>query len=567
MSPAVHHGDDPTATPAVGGRRPRRSPAWLMALALLTAACSSGTDTGGRSSGPTTTTPIDSSTAGDVPDSTNPLSIEGGAEPDYDKIATDVLAMSNGEQTQYLTELAASIDQRLALDSGLEAVLGGPDATSTALHDAWAPLFDQVRTALRQPIQLGFRSAPQDAPNIGESLFGMLMTIGLGSEAVVSVSNDLPVGKVEKAEIAPGMNVEASTTNAVLDVKVSNTTKDGVTTKLTVHLEVAPCPGPDGRFTAKASAEMSATAGSVGGTGSLEVSLDGQLDDDAKLASTNIDFRMQMADFAGGKGKYSDVSGGYTGDTFNGLTFNRTGGDADEKYLTQVGISGIMYALMVSHFLTDAARKGWESGRCVRIDASASPGPKGLEPGSSSTVSAAPRSKIDGAPTGGTVTATLSAGGANVEPSSTPLPADAEFTYLAPDERNKSGTVSLEARSRRGVGSAAVDLDTSQTSYTATYNGGGIGITGTIDDLSQPFTTIGKFAGGSATFDHIPADDRSGTIDVGGGGSGAVLSGSGTYTIVENGDGTLTMNESISSCVAPNGSCRETAHAVLLTPI
>ncbi len=559
MSPALHDG---TATsPMFGGRRSWRPLALIVALAVAAASCSGGGDQSGPSEGSS------APDSANPPASTSPPGTDVATEPEYDVLAADVLAMPSEEQQQYLTDLAASFDQQLALDSGLEDMLGGPEATSAALHDAWAPLFDQVRATLGQPIQLGFRSAPQNAPNIGESLFGMMMTAGLGAEAIVSVSNDLPAGTTETAELGPGMKVKASTAKAALDVDVSNTSKEGVTTKLKMHLEVAPCPGPDGRFTAKASADMSATAGSVGGTGSLEVSVDGQLDDDARLASTNIDFRMQMADFAGGKGSFGDVSGGYTGDTFNGLTFNRTGGDVDEKYLTQVGVSGIMFALVISHFLTDAAQKAWESGRCVRIDASASPGPKGLDPGSNSTVSAAPRSKIDGAPTGGTVTATLSAGGANVEPSSTPLPADAEFTYLAPDERNKSGTVSLEARSRRGVGKAAIDLDTSQPSYAATYSGGGIGITGTVDDLGQPFTTDGKFTAGTAMFEHIPADDRSGSIVVTGGGPGAVLTGSGTYTIVDNGDGTLTMNESISSCTAPVGGCRQTAHAVLLTPI
>jgi len=110
--------------------------------------------------------------------------------------------------------------------------------------------------------------------------------------------------------------------------------------------------------------------------------------------------------------------------------------------------------------LSEAAQMGWESGRCVALQPTVSAGPKGLQPSASVTINAAPRSKIDGTPTGGTVTALLSGGEAGVEPSSTPVPADAEFTYQAPGEKDKTGQVALEARSRRGVGKATIDFDT-----------------------------------------------------------------------------------------------------------
>lgn len=62
----------------------------------------------------------------------------------------------------------------------------------------------------------------------------------------------------------------------------------------------------------------------------------------------------------------------------------------------------------------------------------------------------------------GIVTALLSGGETAVDPSSTPLPADAEFTHTAPGVRDKTGEVSLESRSKRGVGRAQITLDTDQ---------------------------------------------------------------------------------------------------------
>jgi hypothetical protein len=176
-------------------------------------------------------------------------------------------------------------------------------------------------------------------------------------------------------------------------------------------------------------------------------------------------------------------------------------------------------------------------------------------------------SKTDGGPAKGTVSAVLSNGGAEVQPSSTPVPADAQFAYTAAPERDQQATVALEARSKRGVGRATIDFDTKAKGYTASYSGDGLTITGTIDDLGAPFITNGTFPGGTATFTHIPNDERSGSLEVGGRGSGAQLSGGGTYTIVDNADGSKTMIENLHACVDVSGICRDSVHDVRLTPV
>ena len=119
-----------------------------------------------------------------------------------------------------------------------------------------------------------------------------------------------------------------------------------------------------------------------------------------------------------------------------------------------------LFGLLIQEFVLDAAKEGYTSGRCVEIGYGVSPGTTGLEPGSSATITARPRGKQDGVPTGGTVQALLSAGEKSVDPSSTPIPVDAEFEYGAPDEPNKTGTVSLEARSKRGIGRVDIKFDT-----------------------------------------------------------------------------------------------------------
>lgn len=104
-------------------------------------------------------------------------------------------------------------------------------------------------------------------------------------------------------------------------------------------------------------------------------------------------------------------------------------------------------------------------------------------------VLAEPRSKIDGAPTGGNVTATPSAGGASVEPNGSPVPADANSTYTAPDEQGQQGTVSYESRSKRGIGKAEITFST--TKPAAYLVVGGLEdwqVNQVVCDITKPFT-------------------------------------------------------------------------------
>ncbi len=487
---------------------------------------------------------------------------------DLDALAAELLAMSSVEQEAHLAELSTRFELEISELSGLEAALGGPESAAAALRSAWQPQIAAIREEAAQPVQLGFRMAAAPAvPDGGEGLFGGAMGIAESAIGAVAGSNDFEPGPPKTSKPEDPIQISASFDDVTIGFETPPST-GAVTTKIKARAEVKPCPGPDGTFTATALVEVETRAGDVGQTGTLDLSVSGQLDDNAQLVSHDHDFRMQWADFAGGKGTFVDVSAGTTTDG----VVNRTGGDVSAQVVTDAFNLGRTYSLYLLDRLITAAKSGWESGRCVQLTASASVGPSGLEPGSSAQISAMPRSKVDGSPTGGNITATLSAGGASVEPT-TPVPADAEFTYQAPDEANKSGTVALESRSKRGVGKASITFDTARPGYSARYDGGGISITGTVADLAQPFTTEGVFTGGSTTFQYTPSSDRAGSISFNSPcGPGCVLSGSGTYTIVDNRDGTFTMNEAVSSCTTVTAefsqqTCRDSAHSVLLTPL
>ena len=132
------------------------------------------------------------------------------------------------------------------------------------------------------------------------------------------------------------------------------------------------------------------------------------------------------------------------------------------------------------------------------------------------------------------------------------MPAVATFTYVAPGTRDKTGTVSLEARSKRGIGRAEVVLDTNARSYQATGGLDDFIGTGTICDLSQPFTISGT--GVTVTF--TPADDEHGDYTY----TGAIpdlgyeVFGSGTYTVTADDTGGTIIGTGPGSVKTPLGT-------------
>ena len=237
----------------------------------------------------------------------------------------------------------------------------------------------------------------------------------------------------------------------------------------------------------------------------------------------------------------------------------------EEQMATNARLAAL-FGMMVRSFLLDAATAAIESGRCVEIAYGVSPGTSGLEPSSTATITARPRAKQDGAPTGGTVSAQLASGRQNVEPATTPVPVDAEFTYTASDQLGDTGTVALEARSRRGVGKVQITFTTG-ASYVASGDSGGLVFSGTVASLNAPFTIDISFTGsesGGFAFDASTPDGGGVAIDAEG--SGARVTGSGTYTIADNGDGTKTITATVGACVYVSGVCDDSVHTILLTP-
>jgi hypothetical protein len=305
-----------------------------------------------------------------------------------------------------------------------------------------------------------------------------------------------------------------------------------------------PCPDANGSLDVSALLDVSATKGDAGQHGTLDVKVKAQVDDDAQLLSSDLDYQMQWSKSSGGSSKMVDVSVKYPASGETSVAVNRTAGDNTGELAQSAVTLGMIFAMLAQHFLLKAAQEGWESGRCVRLDVTPNPAPKDMEPSSTADITASPRSKMDGGPTGGTVMATLIDGASGVDPSTTKLPADASFVYTAHPEPLNHGTVKLEARSKRGVAKAEMTFETrGPASFQIVGGLDDFQVDEAVCDVMKPFQLSGggftaSFSGGlSGTYSYT------GPFDATGGGTYAISLPNGPLqpgTMVGEGSGSVT---------------------------
>ncbi|HEU5222558.1 MAG TPA: hypothetical protein VFU07_02625 [Candidatus Lumbricidophila sp.] len=506
-------------------------------------------------------------------------------EVDEAALSAEVARIESLSPADRETEAAAldhKVERALWVWAGLDDAVGGTQAADAAFVAAGRSL-SRFTAGMRSPLaefpstkaispEGGIQTAAylahgsvfagDEAPNLGMALFGGILATGLMAPMLVEATNKIEDGPPRTESMRDGFEVTAS--RGEVDFEIAHSSEEhGVTTSLRVKVKVQPCPDAQGRFEGSARIEMSATAkgGSVGQKSTVELNLTGRTNDDAQLVSSDLEYRTELADFAGGRGKYIDLSGSVRNGKST-VRLNRSGGSADAAIVDSAVGLALVLIIMGRHAILGAAQKGWESGRCVSLQVTAAPGPSGLKPSSEAKISAKPRSRIDGGPTGGAVTAQLASGGASVSPSGTKVKADATFSYTAPSEYDKSGTVELEARSKRGVAKASITLDTKRGAYIAS-GGSKVSISGKIPDLAQPFTLSGVGDGFTVVFSYTPTNDRSGTVTYSGSGSGASMSGAGRYSISGE-DPVLTLTQTHGGCV-DIGTCATNTDVITLT--
>jgi hypothetical protein len=471
---------------------------------------------------------------------------------DWQAQIAEYSAMDPAALESVVRTLGASVERKLMTLSGLEEELGGAAAADAAFAELNAAMTSATQRFTSQPNFGRFAAnvPGADEAAMGGLVFGTMMIVQLGTGAAVGATNDLKAGDPSSETAASddgaagnsSYTVSGSTDKAKLDVGVE-TTKAGLKGTLTTVITVAPCPDPTGRFTAttKMSASVSRAGGATGWKLAVEATVTGRVGDDAQLVTSDMDMRTQAARFESRKGMFLDLNltFGQVAGSFDvtGVTINRMNSTVTEDFAREQTKLSTAMALVAKEKSLEAAKKGWESGRCVKLVPTTTPAKRtGLEPSSTVTILAAPRSKVDGLPTGGTVQATR-AGQGSVDPADTKVPADATFVYTAPGEKDQKGAVFLESRSKRGVGKAELYFDTKAGGYAVDQPFGSPGgrIHGSICSLDKPFTLDLEIPAVqmTGTFSFTPAGDSQGSWRYAGTAMGGAAkdAGSGSYSV------------------------------------
>ncbi|MCR6663956.1 MAG: hypothetical protein NVV60_12615 [Luteimonas sp.] len=307
--------------------------------------------------------------------------------------------------------------------------------------------------------------------------------------------------------------------------------------KIRTKVKVTTCPDASGKVEAEFESKTELRSTSSAGTGGF-ITVTGKmarwLDDDANLIDDRMDSegRVEQTAFDNYESTHVDVtdtlstSRGQMGTRVNGRS--RSASDANvqgAEGLAKMGRYAAMRAI-------EQARRAWESGQCITLEPTTDPEKRtGQKPDTTYTIETKPRAKTDGAPTGGTVRATLS-GESRLDPDNRKVKADARFTYVNPSEKDKTASIDFEARSKRGIGKATLTFDTKEKkSYRIQVAQCPDGRWESMDvcDVSKPFTVTA--CGGMGSVAHTPTSDRGGTYAFKFQNHQGIADSSGTYTL------------------------------------
>ena len=436
-----------------------------------------------------------------------------------------------------ITKLEYALTRSLMKAGGLDDALGGEAKAEAALTDLYLDYERQGR-ALRAELPKAFLPANEGG---GGSMGGD----GWGGAAASTV---LGGSQADIAALAWERGQDRGETNGHAESSVGGDniwlvwTGDTVTLTTEVKADVAgikgkvkttvkmkTCPDPQGTVKAEFESVSSLSTGSGNASTRLSSSIEGHVDDDANLIEGQGDIE-SSAQQSTDRGDFVDVS-----DTIStsrdemGSNVNGQGGGASSEDVKAAQFMSRMARYAVYQTML-AAQKAWQSGQCIDLQVRSDPAKRtGARPNTAYTLFAEPRAKSDGAPAGGTVTATLN--GANRLNPTGKVKADAKFDYANPEKKDERASIDFESRSKRGVGKATLEFDTKRASYAIEFAqcpGGGRERM-RVCDVTRPFTVTA--CGGMATVTHIPRDDKGGTWRFNFQGAGGFADSTGSYTL------------------------------------
>lgn len=473
-------------------------------------------------------------------------------------LRTRFSAVPRAAQDQELADIDLAVERQLWSLSGLEAALGGAqqaDDLFARTNTAIRAELDAASGTVTARVKIGRKGVVLPADSLSEAngaaLMGGLIIAGISASSAANMVDGKANGSAPPEK---GITRSVTQTTGTIEVH-SSTTVEGVEVRMDTKATVQPCPDASGRVVASVTASGSTHQGATGMRYSYHVDVTVQVGDDAQIIDQTQAFRTEQSEYSPSGRRFLDIAYGADGTS----SVKRAVGDLPDDFVRNTATGGVVMGMTLAAMATDGAKEKWLSGACVVLKPTVSEGPSGLRPGAQVKITAAPRASVDGASTGGTVTAQMAGGEGSVDPSGTKVPADATFIYTAPTEPQKTGTVSLESRSKRGVGKASIRFDTYPLSFSADGGAAEFHGTGTICDLRKPFV----IAGTGLKLDFTPSGTSGGSYKLSGRAGGVAWSGGGSYTVAINEAGTSgkLVASGVNTISTPKGTFSDSAVA------
>lgn len=468
---------------------------------------------------------------------------------------------------------------KLMQATGLERELGGEAQAVDALK-AIAEAYERRARGLEADIPRMIR-----ADFTGEGMASGLSGMSMGTfMSMVTGSLVSSLSDQQFSELQANGPIKRSSNDGSFEIGIGQdgsitqhtefaVNENGINGKVKVTTRMDTCPDDSGRVTIDIEVDSQMSVQGKPGTGGSvhsQMKYERYLDDDAHLIDGNDGSASNLQVNMGGYENFQQQSAQFTlGRERGGApTFAQQYGEGfsifrpDETARTEKVLESVvlLQTLMAEAMLRGASSPPWESGRCIELKVTSSPGKRtGLSPSAAFDLEALPRAKSDGKPAGGTVTATLT-GGTRLQPASGKVPADARYGYTGPEKKDEAASIAFESRSRRGVGRATLEFDTKASrSYRVNGTSGGARFTGEICSLDRPFVITVDSITGTWPMEFTPGDSRSGQMKGTYSWEDCTQSGGGPYSVALEGDGPGTLRFTYNSTARCKFGSRSTS--------
>lgn len=312
------------------------------------------------------------------------------------------------------------------------------------------------------------------------------------------------------------------------------------------------CPDVNGSVYFDVSIKISGKSGESSYIQEAKAKVIAKVNDEADITSSEMKVNQGIQESVGGRNTYietefeiTDNSGTVTGTPPRIVRSSQDQG----PHAQELANSGYVAGMQAGASALAMAEAMWKNAGCITLHAKS---PGGVEVNSVTEVPVDVKHKYEGGNVPSKVLVALSG-----ETSVTPKQIDqtpGKLSYTAPPEKNKSATIKLEARSKRGRAKLDLNATTGGNAYRISGNIDEASMSGTTCDSSQPFSI-----GGTLQFQFKPTSATTGTYTYRGPYS---ATGSGPYII--NGDGTMKLDGT--GCIM-GGNCATYSHSWTATPI